>query len=154
MRTMVVYLVLVGTPLLGVIGIIRTGERIVASHPVAGVWELDAESTRRLAAPCLSFVFKKEPAELLVSQSGTYLDLRFADRSRSSLSGTLRGDSLSGELTLPERATCPGAAVDVRAHITAESGLHRMTGTVSHKGCSECPNTHFEAVRRPLDPTE
>jgi hypothetical protein len=151
MRSVLLYLVLVGTPLLGLLGILQAGERIVPPRSVAGAWELDAESARELAAPCVSLALKKKPAELVVSQSGTHLRLTFADRS---LAVTLDGDSLTGELTLPERATCPGAAMEFRARFAAESGHDRMTGILRHAGCTECPTTHFGAVRRPSTASE
>jgi hypothetical protein len=150
MRSMLLYLVLVGAPLLGLLGILQAGERIVPPRSVGGVWELDAESARRLAAPCLSLAFKKEPAELVVSQSGTHLRLTFADRSRSSLAVTLGGDSLTGELKLSERATCPGATVELRAQVIAGEGHDRMLGSLRRSMCPECPVTQFEAVRRPI----
>jgi hypothetical protein len=143
LKAVLLYLVLVGTPVLGLLAILRAGERIAAPRHLAGVWELSPEAAGRMAAPCLSLPSQ----ELVLVQSGRYVEMRFG-RSGSSFQAKLEGDSLAGTLILPEGASCQGA-VELRARVVSDAGRDRLLGQLVHDACTTCPETDFAAVRRP-----
>ncbi len=152
MRSISLYLVLVGAPLLGLLLILRAGERLVPPRSIGGTWELDDRSVEQLGTACPSFEFRERPAVLVVAQSGTRAEVKLADRRRTSLAVTLDGDSLAGALDLAPGRGCAAGPVAFRARVAGAAGAERMTGTLGAVDCAQCPAAGFVAVRRPTSP--
>jgi hypothetical protein len=147
MKSVLLYLVLVGTPLLGLLGIIEAGERLTPPQSVGGDWQLADESARALAGWCAAGPVARPPTTLTVSQSGTYLELAFDGRPKRSLSARLDGDAITGAFALPDWASCPGHRALLRARV---GDGDRMIATLrGDAACPGCPALQLEATRRP-----
>ena len=140
MRSVVLYFLLVGVPVLGVLGMLRLGERIVATPAVGGTWQVEGGAL--CAVPERTF---------RVEQSGTFLRVLLPGRvglparlARGMLSadGGARSDISPG---------CRNGDVRLRARVGA--GVpDRIEGMVGVPGCAGCPMAAFAAVRVPADP--
>lgn len=143
-KSVMLYLVLVGTPLIGLLGIIEAGEKITPPRSVGGVWELVGDTGTELADSCLAADFTRPPSGLAVSQSGPYLELSFDGRPKLALAATLAGAEVTGSFALRGGAEC-----SLSARITTEPTGDRMTVTLTEKSCPRCAATRFDAIRQP-----
>jgi len=140
LKSLAVYLLLVGIPLAALAAILRAGGRLHAPPPVAGEWRVDVPGF-----PVDGAGGEAPPRALTVSQSGAHLSVAFAGRE---LRGTLEGDSLavaSHEVRFtPPR--CFRGDLEVRARVDTAARPERMSGTVGVPGA--CADLPFTAVRR------
>jgi hypothetical protein len=153
MRSVLLYLVLVGTPFAGLLGILDIGERIEPPPSVGGTWALGEGSIRELGAWCPAIEFGDGPGELRVSQSGRYLALALSDRAGTSFSATLQRDSLAGgRFEVPDHGECRWEAVELRGRITNLDDEARLIGVLRPADCPggpDCPAIDVDAVRQP-----
>lgn len=151
MRTALLYLVLVGAPVLGVLAILRVGERITPPAAIGGEWTADsaAGADAATAVRCDGVVERRSVRSALVSQSGTMATAALRDASGATWAEgtiTLRpGSALAeGDLTL---VGCRSGGV--RATLAHGGGptprAVTLTTTASH--CTDCPPSHVRLVR-------
>ncbi len=146
-KTTVIYLLLVGPPFLGLIGILELGRGLTAPRSIGGEWQLDVASRRQAAGACPDLVFDKQPT-LKVSQSGLRAELVFADKAKTRLSVDLVDDAVAGSGTA---AGAPGCdqPLTLEARLTGSGPTAELVGTLARPGCPSCPATRFRAARRP-----
>ncbi|HEU4452571.1 MAG TPA: hypothetical protein VFR81_05895 [Longimicrobium sp.] len=123
MKSLLLYLAMVGLPLAGLFGILHAGSRIDAPPSVGGSWRIDAPasaSTRTID----------------VSQSGEHVVVE-VDGAR--LRGEVRGDSLF--------AAAPGRC-GLRVRIDRAAEPDRLVGTMGGSGRG-CGSTAISAARLP-----
>jgi hypothetical protein len=147
-RSVLLYLILVGIPLSGLLGILRGGEQITAPRAIGGSWELDPESAGQLAGSCLGLPTGLAQLELV--QSGTRAELRLPGRSARVISIVLRGDQIGGRLLAPASSPCAEQPLGLSGRISQEDGVQRLTGTIEAPGCAACAAAAFTAVRLPI----
>ena len=126
MKSLLLYLVLVGLPLAGLFGILRLGSRLEAPPAIGGAWAVTAAPGAAL------------PDSLHLSQSGVHLSVTAGG---AKLSGRLEGGALSAAAP----AGAGPCAASLRARVEASAG--RMAGTLSLP--PRCQPAAFGAVRRP-----
>jgi hypothetical protein len=141
-KSVLLYVVLVGTPLLGLLSIIEAGEKIVPPRSVGGDWELAGDSGSELAGSCLAAAFTRQPSKLVVSQSGPHLELMFLGRPKLAVTATLTGADLAGSFALPDGTNC-----SLSARVIPEPTGDRMTVTLTQASCPRCAATRFDAIR-------
>lgn len=138
MRSLLLYLALVGLPLAGLFGILRAGSRLEAPPAVGGAWRVEAP-----ASPADSV--------LEVSQSGVHAVVRHGG---VRMRGEVRGDSLFAAAGhtwhTPPAAVCgPAFGRELRARVDRAAEPDRMEGTVIVPGKPECPAAMISAVHVP-----
>jgi hypothetical protein len=129
LKTAVVYLVLVGVPLLGLFGVLHFGASIEPPAHVGGAWSIEQACSGVL----------EEPA-LVVDQSGRFLRAKLPDGTAGR--GRLEGDRLTITFT-PNAGACSGQELGIDARLDNE----RLVGTIHGPQCSACPASDFVAGR-------
>lgn len=151
-RLIVSYALLVGIPLLGIVGVLGAGRRLTPPISVAGSWDFQIDPSATQAKPCFAGLGFTRSIVLSISQSGRYLTLKINSQHWASLTGTLQGKEVAANLSLPSTATCNGAlGVLLSAEIQPQTVPRVMAGTLKFDGCPSCGSAHFQAVRQELD---
>src|SRR3954469_23378219 len=88
-RIAVAYLCLVGVPLLGVLGVLRAGQRLAAPVAVNGTWTVQADLSGLGGTACTQLLAEVRQPFLSVAQSGGHLVLTFNNAQRTAITGTL-----------------------------------------------------------------
>jgi len=138
MKSLLIYLALVGLPLAGLAGILRAGSRLHAPPAVGGAWRVEAPAS---------------PADSLleVSQSGEHAVVRFGG---ARMLGEVRGDSLIARAepawhTPPPVFCGPAFGRELRARIDRAAEPDRIEGTLAVPNHPNCPPAPISAVRLP-----
>lgn len=137
LKSIALYLVLVGLPLIGLFALLDWGERLVPPPAIGGRWSLASEPTS--ACPALP------PTTVLsIEQSGRFLRLRVDDMPQAS--GRLDDGRLTAELPVPSSSPGCGDALSLDATLAADGSL---MGRLGQPGCSTCPAATLVAKRLP-----
>ena len=154
MRHFVAYLLVVGTPLLGLLGVLRVGEGLRAPMAVHGAYVLlfgDPSSVH--AQPCLNFLLSGSDSTLHITQSGAQLAATLGPDGNVSLRGDLTGDSLrlSGAIeatAMPDSVRCvPGDSLYLTAVATRDQAMKRLNGALVAASCGACEPVEVSAQR-------
>ena len=152
-KLLLVYLCLVGIPLLGLLAILRAGEHLTPPASLGGSWKLEADFTSLANQACRDLFFGIKQPFLIISQSGPSVALTLNNRQRTTLAGSLKNDSLFVGAT-PDSEAGPGSAecldpqaIRLRADIAKDAGQRILIGTLSIAGCQRCPPVPFRAQR-------
>src|SRR5690349_13390061 len=92
MKALLAYVLMVGLPVAGILGILRAGEGLAAPAAVHGTWRLASVSVD--GGPCAALAGLREGTMVEVEQSGPHLTARVADGG-ARLSGAIDGDCVS-----------------------------------------------------------
>jgi hypothetical protein len=148
----VAYILLVGLPLLGLAGVLRSGRKLTAPISVDGVWKIEADAGRLAVPSC------DKPASafssVVISQSGKSLVLTFNNAARTVSSGGLEGKNLKASVVpvrdLSDKGGCgDDQAVMLTATVDPNTEPRSMTGLLSVNACPSCVPVKFHAVRQP-----
>lgn len=149
-RSLITYVVLVGLPLAGLLGVLRAGQGLHAPPPVDGTWQTIAAGTGALT-PLVPR--GADPTRLEVHQSGTYFSV---DVGPHHLSGRIRGDSLvahSGATAARGTDGCGRAgAMELHAALDMAAEPDRLTAVLSEPGRPACPQVRWTAVHLARNP--
>lgn len=146
MKSLLIYLVLVGGPLAGLFGILHAGNRLEAPPSIGGAWRLESSPP---------FAAGPEEGETMIeiSQSGEHVELRIGG---ALFDGTVRGDSIVA--ATEARAERRGEAVDpcgpprgitMRARLDRAAEPDRLTAVFSLPASTGCTPSTVRAVRMP-----
>lgn len=159
MRAILIYLLTVGTPLLGVFGVLHVGRDIRPTTSLAGEWDLEADFAPLAGSPCAKLVTTIKQPALNIAQSGRRLILRLNNEMKTTLRGEFQGAALeggtrpSGPLTGDVSCTGPGAAYLEAEVKNDEARPGNLTGRLMIAGCPGCPPVIFKAIRQqPVKP--
>lgn len=137
MKSFLTYLVLVGFPAAGLLGILHVGRGLDAPRAIGGEWRI-------AAGPLAGSTF-------IVQQSGEHLSLVLPVGGGIQLRGKSRGDTLRlrhpGAAITHAEACSPVQGTTLRAVLDLSAGL-RMKGAATVGGAG-CPAVPFEAERAP-----
>lgn len=136
MRAVLLYALLVGGPVLGLLGILEAGERLVPPRSVGGSWSVELP---RGGARCVAATER-----MVVAQSGARAQVELVPVGIV-IPVEVRGDSVAGGGPIRSDA-CPGARLLLAARISGENALSGMLALVGCPGCAPVP---FEAARLP-----
>lgn len=159
-KLLIVYLCLVGIPLLGLLAILRAGERLTPPTSLGGSWKLEADFTSLASQACRDLLFGIKQPFLIISQSGPSIALTLNNSERTILPGTVENGSLFAGSTPanddgPISADCVDPhAIRVRAEIAKEAGHRILIGTLTIAGCEPCVPVPFRAERVSSSPSE
>jgi hypothetical protein len=152
----IAYVILVALPLLGLVGVLRSGRGLVAPISVDGVWKFSADGADPSAGRCGKSLASLQDSLVTISQSGKRLSLSLNDLSlnegpAAAGSGVIEGTTLNGTIPLPETSTNqPGCGNNIvlalAATVVRKSESHSMQGTVSISECPSCASLKFQAA--------
>ncbi|MCC6642500.1 MAG: hypothetical protein IT386_15175 [Deltaproteobacteria bacterium] len=150
MKIVLLYLVLVGLPVLGVVGILRLGGRLGAPPDIGGVWRAEIAPAAQLVPPCVELA--PDAPAFDVEQSGVHADVTLNDPARTRLEAILRGTRLWGRAaSLPmlgtARAACPQAPLELAADFIMDGRVAQLAGQLWAGGCAACAPVSFRAER-------
>lgn len=153
MRATILYPLLVGGPLIGLIVILRVGEGIVPPHSIGGEWDLTL--VEPVATPgCSGFPFADAPSGFSIAQSGVRASLTFASSEQTSLSIEIEGEVIRGTGTGTNGEPCLFGPAILDGRLVGTPGAERIEGTLERAGCETCPSVTFVANRRPTGGSE
>jgi len=151
------YIVLVGLPLLGLVGVLRNGRTLSAPVSVEGRWTFQADPRQPVYQPCLQALISLPNPGMTISQSGKSLVVSLHDPARLTGSGIIEGSTIHASL-LPPRGVANGTdcsgeqALSFAAAIDPKTDPKSLAGTLSVSLCSSCAPLPFHATRasRPM----
>jgi hypothetical protein len=148
-RLVVSYVLLVGIPLLGVVGVLGEGRRLTAPISIAGSWDFQIDPSAGEVQSCVAGLGFTRSSIMDISQSGRYLTLTLNSQPMVGLQGTLRGKTVAANLTSSLEARCNGAAgLSLTAEIDVKAAPRIMSGILMFDGCPSCGSVNFQAVRQ------
>ena len=149
----VAYILLVGLPLLGLAGVLRTGRTLTAPISVDGVWKIEADANSANPQGCAKLASSLANTSAVISQSGKSLVLTFNGPSKIVASGSIEGKSLRAAINpTPDSSgtVCNGdQGVSLTAAVDPKSEPRALTGILSVNACASCAPVSFHAVRQP-----
>jgi hypothetical protein len=151
MRHLVSYLLFVGIPLAGLLGVLRLGQGLEAPRAVHGAWAVQPMASPGRA--CHRHLLAGGDSTLTISQSGRQLSAKLGPGDAA----TLRGRLIGAELVL-EGAIQPGSAlrhagcaagdsVRVAARLVGGGPVERLDARLWTSACPECGAVEFTAVQ-------
>jgi hypothetical protein len=151
----VAYILLVGLPILGLVGVLKSGRSLAAPISIDGVWQLRADPAQLAALPC-GKTFADGAPTLSISQSGKNFSwnlgsLNPSSGSSSDASGVIDGTTLHASL-LPAGSASDGGcgqsrALTLVATVNPKADPRSLAGTLSLNDCASCAPVAFNAVR-------
>ncbi len=148
----VAYVLLVGLPLLGLAGVLRSGRRLVAPISVDGIWKIEGDTTRLTGRSCAKFLSSLSNTSVVISQSGKGLVLTFYNASKTVASGMIDGKGIEASVALRDSSSdiaCSDQALLLKATVDPKSEPRGLSGVLSVSGCASCAPVEFKAVRQP-----
>ncbi len=147
----VAYIFLVGLPLLGLAGVLRSGRHLSAPISVDGTWKIEADAKTLASSSCAS-VSTLLNSPLVISQSGPNLEVSF--KGKPEFTGMLEDKNLKSAMSLgsDSNAACGSGAMTLAAVVDPRSEPRSMTGQLSFAACPSCAPLDFRAVRQPKSP--
>lgn len=153
MRFISLYLVLVGTPLLGLLGILRVGETLEVPVSVGGTWAVEQATVQRIQRSCASLELPTENPTMTVSQSGRYVRVRFNDIPETSMIGRLHARTLTVRQVLAsgthvENICDVTTLALLQVHLQRTAGqTDQLSGQWRMPECDVCAAQSFRAAR-------
>jgi hypothetical protein len=135
MRPVLLYLILVGVPLLGILALLRVGQTLSAPTSLAGSWSAQLSPNPHDSLEGV-LLLSSGPTMLSISQSGPNLLLSFNDNQQTTLAGTVRDATINASLVRQGvTATTYGPtaetnAIFFRAKVDRQSDPHRLLGVL------------------------
>ncbi len=147
------YILLVGLPLIGLIGALKAGRKLTAPVSVDGQWLLQADSIQLAALPCGKMLAENPDATVAISQSGQNFTLTLPSDPKSVGSGTLAGTalqaSLAPSLTWSQESGCgSGYELSLLAAVDPNTNPRSLAGHLSITNCPSCGSVEFRAFRQ------
>jgi hypothetical protein len=146
-KHLVQYLMLVGLPFLGLLGVLRIGRDMTAPMAVHGTYLVT--TTGGTGGSCLRELLAD--SSLAVTQSGERIQVRVGRRAVR-LDGQLNGNRLRAEGELPTTTTCPsGEPIRFEGLATRVAGQVRLDLQLRAE-CAACGSLTLEAFRARREP--
>ena len=150
------YLLLVGVPAVGLLGILRAGQRLTPPISVGGAWNLDANFSALGSASCVQFLGGIKQPFFSISQSGPNLVFTLNDPARTILPGNVLGTTLTAGTERPHGQA--GAlhdcgdpqSIHLEGAVSKQADQRVWTGMLGISGCPQCVPVPFRAVRQAL----
>lgn len=154
MRALLVYLLLVGAPVLGVLTVLHIGRDVRPLTSVAGAWILESDFAPVTNSPCAKLVTTIKQPALNITQSGRQLVLRLNNEEKTTFDGEVQETPAGGGMALfasaKEASLCtePGGFY-LKAEVKKE-GVEpiKLTGRLIIPGCNGCSPVVFNAIRQ------
>lgn len=151
------YILLVGLPIVGLLGVLKSGRTLKAPPSIDGLWQLQADTSQLAALPCGKALAQNSDAALAISQSGRNFTLSFTSGPKSVASGVLDGTTVKASIAptgdWSSQENCGrDRHLTLTATLDADANPRSLTGELSVPDCSECKGVSFHAVRQAAAP--
>lgn len=147
----IAYIFLVGLPLLGLAGILRSGRSLTAPFSVDGAWKMESGASRLSTSPCGDFLASVSNATILISQSGKTLVVTLAGGTKTT-TGTIDGKIIKAQFAGASAAACRDRGLTLTATLDPLAEPRTFTGTLAVEDCGSCLPLEFHSVRQPRTP--
>jgi hypothetical protein len=149
----IAYILLVGLPILGLVGILKRGHKITAPVSVDGVWKLHADAAHLAALPCGKSLAAAPDIAMAISQSGGNFTWSLVDGPKSAGSGVLEGATLKAAVVpsapWSSEADCGrGHEFTLLATVDPKTTPRSLTGTLSLNDCPSCGTVEFRGFQQ------
>jgi hypothetical protein len=147
------YILLVGLPIVGLLGVLKSGRTLKAPVSIDGVWQLQADPKQLASLPCGKVLAENPDNALAMSQSGNNFTLSLANGPKSFGSGVLDGTGLNASIApspeWSEQESCGrGHEFTLVATVDPVAIPRTLVGQLSMNNCSTCQSVPFRAVRQ------
>ena len=150
-RIVMAYVLLVGLPLGGLLGMLHAGRHLTAPISVGGTWRLDADFSPLAGTGCGELLVKIKQPFFNLSQSGNGLVFNLNSSDAVSIPGTIRDTVVRAgrEASESRSGSCEDLkAISLKAEVQNQDGERVLTGTLRLNHCEKCPAVPFRAVRQ------
>jgi len=152
-RFVLIYLGLVGAPILMLMAVLNYGHRLTAPPSVEGTWTLITEPNLNAPASCTPLASIAQSSTVVISQSGKHVGVSSANNPMSPASGRLDDQTLKISFPFSKRdftmRVCPNSHAFVwTALLDRTSGPTSLTGYWSVDGCPSCSSRSVKATRQ------
>lgn len=154
LKTIFLYIVLVGIMFAGLLQILHIGEKIEAPVDVNGNWQIDYQFVKLFKTACVPIYFTHKDPEILIEQSGKQLVLSFNDYSKTKMIGTLEKDKMIFSQMLPVKQnltdTCGKEALaELLLDIHQDKKkADQLSGIWRTPECGNCKGINFLTVKK------
>ena len=151
MRHLLSYLLFVGIPLAGLLGVLKAGQGMAAPRAVHGAWAVQPMAAA--GRVCVRYLLSGGDSTLSITQSGRQLSGTLGPDREVSLQGRLTGDELVLEGVIQPGDTlrwvgcAPGDTLRLEARLSAVGQFRRLEARLWSSSCAECGAVGFAAVR-------
>jgi hypothetical protein len=145
----IAYILLVGLPLVGLAGVLRSGRNLNAPFSVDGAWKIDAGASHPSGAPCADFLSSVSNSPLSISQSGTSLVVGLSGKTTI---GTLAGKTIKAQFAGADNTNpteCRDRGLTLTATLDPLAEPRTLGGRLAVEGCASCAPVEFRAVKQP-----
>ena len=149
----IAYTFLVALPVLGLVGVLRSGRVLSAPLSVEGIWKLQADSNQLPALSCASYFASPRGTSVAISQSGKDLTVNLVGMPDLTAAGVMEGTTLKA-LFQPFREGASQAHCQIHrglllvATVDGKPNRRSLTGSLSVAGCLSCPPVGIHGVRQ------
>jgi len=149
----IAYILLVALPIVGLVGILKSGRALAAPISIDGVWQLQADPVQLAALPCQKALAYGSDTSLAISQSGKNFSLTLNNGSRLTASGAIEGTTLTASLNSAAAPTAENGVCGqsgellLVATVNPKTDPRSLAGTLSVNNCPVCVPVKFSAVR-------
>lgn len=149
----IAYILLVGLPILGLLGVLKSGRHLIAPISVDGVWRFQADPSQLAALPCGQRVSGVFDSAVVISQSGRSLALSLNGGAKSTGSGLLDGRTLKAVAEansdyMAETGCRKDQVLSLAATVNPNVEPRSLSGILSVQGCPSCAQVAVTAVRQ------
>jgi hypothetical protein len=138
----------VALPVLGLLGILKSGRGLSAPFSVDGAWKIESGASRLSVSPCGNCLSSVSNAPLSISQSGKTLVVTLSGTRTTT--GALNGKIIKAQFAGADRsAGCGDGGLTLTATLDPLAEPRTLIGTLSVVGCGSCAPMEFHAVRQP-----
>ncbi len=149
----IAYIILVGLPIVGLAGALKSGRTLTAPLSVDGLWTLQVDPVQLASLPCAKSLAPVQDTTLAISQSGKNFTVSLASWPKSIGSGRIEGTKLTASLVPPDLWTSQAGCGSVRelsivAAIDGSADSRSVLGTLSVNDCPSCAPLRFHGSRQ------
>lgn len=151
MRHLLSYLLFVGIPLAGLLGVLRAGQGTKAPRAVHGAWAVQPMAAS--GRVCTRYLLMDGDSTLTITQSGRHLSATLGPERDVTLEGRLTGAELILEGVIhagdtPRWVGCTsGDSLRLEARMSTDGRLRRLEARLRSSSCAECGPVGFAAAR-------
>jgi len=148
LKSVLLYLLLVGLPLLGIVGVLHFGERLKPPAFVGGTWSIQVSREAADLGSCGDLTTRLAGATLTVSQSGSSLTLTLGNEPKIVLTGEINDLSVVAESLHQSADEAPVADDSDAVQLQAQVGPRgRLQGVIKLAHCAALRGLPFTASR-------
>ena len=147
-RFVIAYIFLVGLPLVGLVGVLKTGRGLQAPLSINGVWKLESDDPTLLAQLCMRSVAPLRDTDAVIAQSGNSFAIHLEYlRSGTVGWGTIQNTTLWAAIPETGDFACgPDRAITLRGTVNPNTMPRSMRLVISIASCASCVPVEFHAV--------